>query len=70
MFPYVNLDIKVCLIIMQITTCLIIVWTTICLIIMQILYSCQSYNVVISIHAKLIFTFVILKYAEYQKKPS
>ena len=38
-FPYVNLNIKLCFIIMQIIICLIIVQTTICLIIMQILYS-------------------------------
>ena len=59
--PHVNLNIKLCLIIMEIT---------ICLIIMQILYTCQSYNVVTSIHTKLKFSFVILKYAGYQKKPS
>ena len=43
--------------------------TFICLIIMQILYSCQSYNVVMSIHTKLIFLFVNLKYEEYQRDP-
>ena len=38
-------------------------------IIIQTLYSCQSYNIVISILTKLILLFVILKCAEYQKKP-
>ena len=66
--PYVNLNIKVWSLCKS-PPCLIIMQTTICLIIMQILYSCQSYNVVISIHTKIIFSFLILKYVEYQRDP-
>ena len=63
------MQITISLIIMQINICLIIVHTIICLIIMQILYSSQRYNIVIFIHTKLIFLFVIPKYAEYQRDP-
>ena len=63
MFLSVNLNIKVYLIIMQITICLIIMQITIYLIIMQILGTAIKVLMWLS-------SCIILKCAEYQKKPS
>ena len=43
---------------LQISICLIIVQTTICVIIMQILYSCQSHNVVILMHNTVVYMYL------------
>ena len=49
------MQITICLTIIQISICLIIVQTTICLIIMQMLYRCQSYNIIIIMYNSKIY---------------